>query len=279
MPDAQVAIADAIALDADLTDRAGLPLGLTDGRIRPGADVVVEEDLVRRLSDMREVVADDIGRRGAPRRLPHAQRRPPRAGHRARGPAAPLRAHRPRWPTHRLGGRQDPWARARATGGRAHRLSRGRRGPSWRGRIPHPGPGRRPGRTAQPASLAGPRATGRLGRPAAGPGARDHRPRRRSARLQRRHRPAAPAASTRASPRPTGSAGTWLPTGACGPTRATPTRHASRRSPPSSGPGRQPSRCTAYFRDDPTRLGWLSEPARFGVVAPALADRIADALA
>jgi len=60
----RVAIASPIALDGDLSARAGLPLALTEGRIRPGADVVVEEDLVRRLADMRDVVADGVGRRG-----------------------------------------------------------------------------------------------------------------------------------------------------------------------------------------------------------------------
>lgn len=60
----RVAIASPVTLDADLTDRAGLALALKAGRIVPGADVLVEEDLVRRLADMRDVLADGIGRRG-----------------------------------------------------------------------------------------------------------------------------------------------------------------------------------------------------------------------
>ena len=64
MTDARVAIAAPIDLAADLTARAGLPLTLRAGRIHHGADVLVEEDLVRRLADMRDVVADSVGRRG-----------------------------------------------------------------------------------------------------------------------------------------------------------------------------------------------------------------------
>ena len=64
MPVTHVHIASPVALDADLTDRAGLPLALKAGRIVPGADVLVEEDLVRRLADMRDVLADGVGRRG-----------------------------------------------------------------------------------------------------------------------------------------------------------------------------------------------------------------------
>lgn len=60
----RVAIAAPISLDADLTDRAGLPLALRAGRIVPGADVLAEEDLVRRLADMRDVLADGVGRQG-----------------------------------------------------------------------------------------------------------------------------------------------------------------------------------------------------------------------
>ncbi len=64
MTEPRVAIAAPIAPDADLSARAGLPLALSAGRIRPGAGVVAEEDLVRRLADMRAVVADGVGRRG-----------------------------------------------------------------------------------------------------------------------------------------------------------------------------------------------------------------------
>jgi len=59
-----VAIAAPVALDADLSGRAGLPLALQAGRIVPGPGVLVEEDLVRRLADMRDVLADGVGRRG-----------------------------------------------------------------------------------------------------------------------------------------------------------------------------------------------------------------------
>lgn len=64
MPEPRVAIAAPIDADADLSVRAGLPLTLSAGRIRPGAGVVAEEDLVRRLADMRAVVADSVGRHG-----------------------------------------------------------------------------------------------------------------------------------------------------------------------------------------------------------------------
>jgi oxalate decarboxylase/phosphoglucose isomerase-like protein (cupin superfamily) len=64
MTDTRVVIAAPIAAAADLTALAGLPLALRDGRIRYGPDIVIEEDLVRRLADMRDVVADKVGRRG-----------------------------------------------------------------------------------------------------------------------------------------------------------------------------------------------------------------------
>jgi glucose-6-phosphate isomerase, archaeal len=64
MTDSRVAIAALIAPAADLSARAGLPLTLRAGRIRHGADVLAEEDLVRRLADMRDVLADGVGRRG-----------------------------------------------------------------------------------------------------------------------------------------------------------------------------------------------------------------------
>lgn len=64
MPVTRVTIASPIALDADLTDRAGLPLALSTGRIVPDPGLFVEEDLVRRLADMRDVLADGVGRKG-----------------------------------------------------------------------------------------------------------------------------------------------------------------------------------------------------------------------
>jgi glucose-6-phosphate isomerase, archaeal len=64
MTDARVSIAAPIAPAADLSARAGLPLTLRAGRIRHGADILAEEDLVRRLADMRDVLADGVGRRG-----------------------------------------------------------------------------------------------------------------------------------------------------------------------------------------------------------------------
>jgi glucose-6-phosphate isomerase len=56
----RVDIATPIAMDTDLTERAGLPLRLRDGLLRPGPGVLVEEDLERHLSDMRAVLGDDI---------------------------------------------------------------------------------------------------------------------------------------------------------------------------------------------------------------------------
>jgi glucose-6-phosphate isomerase len=50
--------------DADLSERAGLPLHLRDGELRPGRGVAIEEDAVRRLADMRDVLAEPVGRRG-----------------------------------------------------------------------------------------------------------------------------------------------------------------------------------------------------------------------
>jgi len=64
MTDPRVAIASDIAPAADLAERAGLPLTLRDGRIRHGEDVLAEEDLVRRRADMRDVLADGVGRGG-----------------------------------------------------------------------------------------------------------------------------------------------------------------------------------------------------------------------
>jgi glucose-6-phosphate isomerase len=60
MPDLRVDIATPVALDADLTARAGLPLTLRDGLLQAGQDVLIEEDLERRLADMRDVLGDDV---------------------------------------------------------------------------------------------------------------------------------------------------------------------------------------------------------------------------
>jgi glucose-6-phosphate isomerase len=59
MTGARVTITAPIALDADLSERAGLPLRLQDGLLQPGPDVLVEEDLERRLVEMRDVLGDD----------------------------------------------------------------------------------------------------------------------------------------------------------------------------------------------------------------------------
>lgn len=64
MTDPRVAIAAGIAPAADLSARAGLPLTLRAGRIQHGPDVLAEEDLVRRRADMRDVLADGVGRGG-----------------------------------------------------------------------------------------------------------------------------------------------------------------------------------------------------------------------
>ena len=53
-----------IAATVDLSDRAGLGLALRRGAAGLGSDVVVEEDRVRRLSELAPVLADPVGRRG-----------------------------------------------------------------------------------------------------------------------------------------------------------------------------------------------------------------------
>jgi glucose-6-phosphate isomerase len=78
MPHRRVDIAAPIASDADLSERAGLPLRLTGGDLRPGRGLLIEEDAVRRLADMRDVLAEPVGRRGrhAEYRMLNGVRRP-----------------------------------------------------------------------------------------------------------------------------------------------------------------------------------------------------------
>jgi glucose-6-phosphate isomerase, archaeal len=64
MPDRRVSIAPDIAHDSDLSQGAGLPLLLRRGDLRPGPGVIAEEDAVRRLAQMRDVLAEPVGRRG-----------------------------------------------------------------------------------------------------------------------------------------------------------------------------------------------------------------------
>ena len=60
----RVTIGPVSAPEADLTARAGLPIRLAGGRLHPGEGVVVEEDLVRRRWQMRDVLAAGVGRQG-----------------------------------------------------------------------------------------------------------------------------------------------------------------------------------------------------------------------
>lgn len=61
---ARVSIAAPIARSADLTSLTGLPLALRAGRVRLGPGLRVEEDRVRRLSELARVTAEPPGRSG-----------------------------------------------------------------------------------------------------------------------------------------------------------------------------------------------------------------------
>lgn len=57
-------IVSPIAATADLSSRAGIALSLRSGAVRLGPDLLVEEDRVRRLAELAPVMADPVGRRG-----------------------------------------------------------------------------------------------------------------------------------------------------------------------------------------------------------------------
>lgn len=57
-------IASPIAASADLSIRAGIALSLHSGVAELGPDLLVEEDRVRRLAELAPVVAEPVGRRG-----------------------------------------------------------------------------------------------------------------------------------------------------------------------------------------------------------------------
>lgn len=57
-------ITSPVARSADLTARTGLPLALRSGHISVGSGVLVEEDRVRRLAELGRVTAEPVGRRG-----------------------------------------------------------------------------------------------------------------------------------------------------------------------------------------------------------------------
>ncbi len=125
-----VAIAAPIALDADLSERAGLPLQLSDGHIEPGPDVLVEEDLVRRLSEMLDVVADEDGTDGS--RLEYRMLNGVRRSEDAHLADLPLR-----YELTAMFGRPIGWEAAKTLGhvhvrpaGHVDRLPRGRRSPA-----------------------------------------------------------------------------------------------------------------------------------------------------
>jgi glucose-6-phosphate isomerase, archaeal len=278
MPDARVAIAAAIALDADLTDRAGLPLSLTDGRILPGADVVVEEDLVRRLVEMREVVADDIGDQED--RVVYQMLNGVRHEQDIELTDLPLR-----YELTALDGRPFGWEAAKTLGHVHVRPAGARSGYPEVVEVVH----------GEAGFLIQDLADGPDG------------PRSRRAWLVRAQQGdwvilppdlahvtidlgAGPLVFSDVIDR--GARGIYAGVAAAhgfgwyvaadGGLRAN-SRYAE---PPRleeidavewSGPAPEP--LYRYFRDDPSRLGWLSEPARFRVVAAGLADRIADALA
>jgi glucose-6-phosphate isomerase len=56
-------IAPGVARSADLTARAGLPVRIRRGWLSVASDVLVEEDLVRRLGELDAVAAEPVGRR------------------------------------------------------------------------------------------------------------------------------------------------------------------------------------------------------------------------
>ena len=57
-------IASPIAASADLSSRAGIALSLRSGVAELGPDLLVEEDRIRRLAELAPVMAEPVGRRG-----------------------------------------------------------------------------------------------------------------------------------------------------------------------------------------------------------------------
>jgi len=277
MPDQRVAIAAPIASNADLDAHAGLPLALRAGRLRLGAGLLVEEDSVRQLADMRDVVADGIGRRG--RRVEYRMLNGVRHldDHHLNG--LPLR-----YELTAMVGRAIGWEAAKTLGhvhvrppgvatgypevvevlhGEAgfliQDLAPERHGPvgrfAWLVRA-------KPGdRVVLPPDLA--HVTIDLG---AGPLVF-------SDVIDRRARGIYEGvAAARGFGWYVAADGGLRPN----PHYATPPHLEEVSAADWSGPA--PSPLYAYFRDDPARLQWLSEPARFESVEPVLASRIADAL-
>ena len=278
MPEPRVAIAAPIDADADLSARAGLPLALSAGRIRPGAGVVAEEDLVRRLADMRDVLADGVGRRG--RRVEYHMLNGVRHREDAHLADLPLR-----YELTALAGRPIGWEAAKTLGhvhvcppggsmgypevvevvhGEAgfliQDLAEGPEGPrarqAWLVRA-------RPGDwVVLPPDLA--HVTIDLG---AGPLVF-------SDVIDRRARGIyAGVAAARGFGWYVAADGGLRPN----PRYARPPRLEDVTAVDWSGPA--PAPLYRYFRDDPSRLEWLSDPAAYESVAPALAARIAGALA
>jgi len=278
MTDTRVAIAAPIAPAADLTARAGLPLTLRAGWIRHGADVLVEEDLVRRLADMHDVVADRVGRRG--RRIEYHMLNGVRVRENAHLADLPLRYELTALAGHAIG-----WEAAK-TLGHVHvcppglsvgypevvevlhgvagfliqDLADGLDGPqSRRAWLVRAEPG---DWVVLPPDLA--HVTIDLG---AGPLVF-------SDVIDRRARGIyAGVAAARGFGWYVAADGGLRPN----PRYARPPRLEEVTAADWSGPAPAPLYCT--FRDDPSGLEWLSDPTSFENVAPALASRIAGALA
>lgn len=64
MTQRRIAIAQDVPSSGDLSGLAGLPLGLSDGELVLGQDVVAEEDLVRRLRELTGVLAEPAASSG-----------------------------------------------------------------------------------------------------------------------------------------------------------------------------------------------------------------------
>jgi glucose-6-phosphate isomerase len=278
MPEPRIAIAAPIDADADLSVLAGLPLALSAGRIQPGAGVVAEEDLVRRLADMRAVVADGVGRHG--RRIEYRMLNGVQRSEDAQLADLPLR-----YELTAMLGRPVGWEAAKTLGhvhvcppgvpvgypevvevlhGMAgfliQDLADGPDGPqSRRAWLVRAGPG---DWVILPPDLA--HVTIDLG---AGPLVF-------SDVIDRRARGIyAGVAAARGFGWYVAADGGLRPN----PRYARPPRLEEVSAADWSGPA--PAPLYRYFRDDPTRLEWLSDPAAFESVAPALAARIAGALA
>jgi glucose-6-phosphate isomerase len=277
MPEPRVAIASPIDMNADLSSRAGLPLALAAGRIRPGADVVIEEDRVRRLADMRDVIADGVGRRG--RRVEYQMLNGVRHHDDAHLVSLPLR-----YELTAMMGRAIGWEAAKTLGhvhvcppgqsigypevvevvhGEAgfliQDLADGPDGPQSRQAwLVRAGPG---DWVVLPPDLA--HATIDLG---AGPLVFSDVIDRRASGLY------AGVAAARGFGWYVAADGGLRPN----PRYAKPPQIEEVSAADWSAPALAPLYRT--FRDDPQRLDWLSEPERFGQVVPGLAARIADAL-